>query len=229
MAPAAVLAFLKFFLRVPLVNANTEVYGMIVRAYLSVGRLSPLEMAQWGGLLKLFPRVTFDVYLFSNMLFLPLLFLLCLLAAARLPRGERAPGAAESALLIAAIVLFLFNNLAPPYPGWQLRGSWIARLYQPVGAAMIAYISVFYARARLLSPSLRAAARAALVLTILLNAWVIFAPAALGATGLSQFVYHRFYRHAPPNAYSETLARFGTRPLGFCRSSAPSSAATVKH
>jgi hypothetical protein len=223
-APLAVLAFLKLVLRVPLVNANTEVYGIIVRTYLSAWKLSPAETAQWGALLKAFPKIALDVYLYSNFLFLPLLFLLCLLVTARLPRGERSPGPAEIALLAAAVALFLFNNLAPAYPGWQLRGSWIARLYQPSCAAMIAWVAVACGRSRLL--------RGAVLLTIVLDSWIVFAP-VLGSTGLSQFVYHRFYRHAPPTAYSETLARFGARPIGFCRSgpvpSAPSAAATVTH
>lgn len=226
-APLAVLAFLKLFLRVPLVNANTEVYGIIVRTYLSAWKLSPAEMARWGALLKAFPGIALDVYLYSNFLFLPLLFLLCLLAATRLPRGERAPGAGEIALLAAAALLFLFNNLAPPYTGWPLRGSWIARLYQPAGAALIAYVAVFLGRARQLSPGLRAAVKGAVLLTLALNSWIVFGP-VLGATRLSQLVYHNFYQHAGATAYSETLARFGARPLGFCRSS-PSSKATVTH
>ena len=220
-APLAVVLFLKLVLKMPLVNANTEVYGIIVKTYLSAWKLSPAEMAQWGALLKAFPGITLDVYLYSNFLFIPLLFLICLVAATRLPRGERALGAAELALLAAATALFLFNNLAPPYPGWPLRGSWIARLYQPAGVALIAYVAVFLGRMRrLASPGLRAVVTAAVLLTILFDVWIIFGP-VLGVRRLSQHVYHNFYQHDALTAYSQTLDRYGARPLGFCRSGPP--------
>jgi hypothetical protein len=207
---------------VPFRNSNTESYFHILRSY-----LPPYDWQGWGGLLALFPRVLLDTYLFSNFLFLPLLFLTALVAARWLPRVHRPVRPAEVSVLLAAALLFLFNNAAPPYPGWQLRGLWIARLYQPVLPAIVAIVAGLYANARLLPHSVRRAAWAALLVTAALNAWVIFAP-VLGHAELSGFVYFRFYRHAQRAVYAENLRKFGARPVGFC-ASPPISQESVTH
>lgn len=224
---AATALLLKTVFGVPLRNSNSEVYATVLKSYLSIGNLSPSELQQWRAFLAGLPGIALDTFLYSNFLFLPLIFLVCLLAAARLPWGLRLPGRAEASLLAAGLVLFLFANLAPPYPGWQLRGSWVARIYQPAGVALVAYMAAFSARARLLPAGLRRGVGGAILLAIVANAWVVFAP-LLGSTGLSQLVYHRFYRHDRPTAYSETVSRLGARPVGFC-ASAPAAAASVRH
>jgi hypothetical protein len=227
--PQAVLALLlRVFLAVPLHNANTQAYGLIVGSYTSLGDLTGEGLRAWGRLLRMLPVVTWDNYLYSNFLFLPLLFLLGLAVARRFPRDSpRAVPRAEACLLVAALLVFLFNNLAPPYPGWQLRGSWLARLYQPIGAALVSVLAGVLARAALLPRNHRRLLWGGLAATIAAQAWIVFAP-ALGSTALSQFVYFRFYRHAPETAYSETLARYGARPAGFC-ASPPAAAASVRH
>jgi hypothetical protein len=157
---------------------------------------------------------------FSNFLFLPLLFLLVLVAALWLPRESRAVlRPAEAWLLIAAVLLFLFNNLAPPYAGWPLRGAWVPRLYQPVFVAMISTLAVFYARAALLPRAMQRGAWAALGLAVALQAWVVFAP-VLGAPRLSGWLYYRFYQHSTRPFYADNLQKLGARPVGFCGFSA---------
>jgi hypothetical protein len=228
LVPAIAAALLlKTVFGVPLLNSNSEVYATVLKSYFSIGRLSPAELQQWRAFLAGVPKAALEIFLYSNFLFLPLLFLLCLLAAARLPRNVRLLRPAEASLLAAGLALFLFANLAPPYPGWPLRGVWIARIYQPAGVALLAYVAALSARARLLSPGLRRALRGAIVVAAAANAWVVFAP-ALGSAALSQFVYFRFYRHAPEKSYSETLARIGARPVGFC-ASAPAAPLSVRH
>ena len=214
--------------QIPIRNANTAAYSAIVSSYLSTGRLNGDGLRAWGRLLRMLPGVILDNFLYSSFLFLPLLFLAGFLLSRRLPPGERYTPPAEACLLAAAALVFLFNNLAPPYEGWQLRGSWVARLYQPAGVAMIACLAGLYARADLLPRPLRRTAWAALAVALAADAWIVFAP-VLGSTALTQFVYHRFYRHDRETAYSETLAWYGARPLGFCREEipAPPSAATV--
>jgi hypothetical protein len=238
-APLAVVVLLeKTLYGVPIHNSNTAAYGNILRSWLTPWDLTPEEVARWKYLLGLLPRTLLDVFLWGGLLFVPLLFLLCLAASWRLPRGRRSPDLAVAAVLVAATAVFLFNNLAPPYPGWQLRGSWLARLYQPVAVAMIAYLAVFSTRVRLLSPGLRAGFRAAAALAVAGHLWIVAGP-FLGSTGLTQTVYQRFYRHDRPGAYSDNLARYGARPLGFCRGgpipaaapapSIPSNPASVRH
>lgn len=217
----AVSWFLSVRYAVPFRNSNTEAYFNVLKSYFQP------DFTAWGPLLAGLPRVFLDNYLYSNFLFLPLLFLVVLLAARWLPRGERPLGRAEIAVLAAALLLFLFNNAAPPYPGWQLRGSWIPRLYQPVVVAMVAAAAGLFARAHLLPPGIRRAAWAVLGLTLAVNAWVVFAP-VLGSAGLSGELYFRFYRHAPGPVYAGNLERFGARPLGFCGMSA-ASPANVTH
>ncbi|HSN89197.1 MAG TPA: hypothetical protein VL025_20700, partial [Thermoanaerobaculia bacterium] len=213
--PTALVAVaLRTMLAVPFESSNTHAYGNIVGSYLSLGSLTDEGLSTWGRLLAKLPGIALDVYLYSNFLFLPLLFLLGLLAARWLPSGTRIPRA-EVCVLIAAVLLFLFTNLAPPYPGWQLRGSWLARLYQPVFGVMISTLAGLFSRADLLPRRLRGMLWGALALTIAADLWIVFGP-VLGTTRLSQTVYHRFYRHDKPTAYEETLAAYGRRPLGFC-------------
>ncbi len=199
--------------KVPFRNANTEAYYHIVRSY-----LPPYDWAGWGHQLALLPRVFLDTYLFSNFLFVPLLFLAGVVIARWLPRGPekaRLLQPAETAVLATALLLFLFNNAAPPYPGWQLRGIWIARLYQPVLPAMLAVLAALYARAASLPERMRRLASAALLLTVAVDAFVIFGP-VLGAAELSAQIHYRFYRHAQAPVYAENLRKFGARPVGFC-------------
>lgn len=198
--------------RVPFRNDNTEVYFAVLRSY-----FSPVDLAAWWSLLRQFPQTMVDNALYSNFLFLPVLFLLGLIAARWLPREVRGLRPAEASLLAAAVLLFLFNNLAPPYQGWPLRGSWVARLYQPVCAAMIASLAGVYARGALLPRPLRRGMWAALGLTVAAQAWVVFAP-VLGAPWLSGEIYYRFYRHAQRPVYAENLEKLGARPVGFCAS-----------
>jgi hypothetical protein len=211
---------------VPFRNANTESYFNILKSY-----LPPYDWQGWGALLAHLPRVAAETYLFSNFLFLPLLFLLGLAASRWLPRDRRPLRPAEVSVLAAAALLFLFANAGPPYPGWQLRGPWIARLYQPAIVAMVSILAGLYAREQLLPRPLRRGVRAALLLAIACDAWIVFAP-VLGHAALSGFVYYHFYGHARRPVYAENLARFGARPVGFCASppsAQPSPQESVTH
>jgi hypothetical protein len=211
----ATAALLWKIFRVPFRNSNTEAYFAVLKSY-----APPIDLHAWWGLLQQFPRAVTSNYLYSNFLFLPLLFLLVLIASRWLPQPSaeaRTLRPAEVSLLIAVVLLFLFNNLAPPYPGWPLRGAWVARLYQPAVAAMIPVLAYFFARAALLPRPLRLGAWAALSLAVALQAWVVFAP-VLGAARISGYLYWRFYQHAPRPFYAENLERYGARPVGFCAS-----------
>ncbi|HEX9944067.1 MAG TPA: hypothetical protein VGG03_18805 [Thermoanaerobaculia bacterium] len=207
---------------VPLRNSNSEVYLQILDSY-----LPPYDWPGWGSLLALLPKVLVDSFFFSNFLFLPVLFLIGLAASRWLPRERRSRRPAEACVLLAAVLLFVFNNAAPPYLGWQMRGFWIARLYQPVVAALVSLLAGLYADAPLLPRPVRVGSWAALLLTIALNSWVVFAP-VLGHAQLSGFLHFRFYRHAPRPLYAENLRKFGARPVGFC-ASPPISRESVTH
>jgi hypothetical protein len=131
----------------------------------------------------------------------------------------------EVAILLTALAVWAFNNLAPPYAGkWQMRGEWIARLYQPLFPVLLTYL------ARLVEPSGSAPTRARRWLTagvagtVVLNALVMTGP-FLGATGYTGTVYAAFYAHAPPGSdygrdpvgtMEKHLELLGRRPLGVC-------------
>jgi hypothetical protein len=208
--------------QVPFRNSNTEAYFTVLKSY-----FSKVDVWAWWWWLRQFPQAVSDNYLYSNFLFLPLLFLLVLLASRRLPREVPILRPAEAWLLIAAVLLFLFNNLAPPYSGWPLRGSWVPRLYQPAFVAMATALASFYARASLLPRGLRLGVWTALGLVVALQAWVVFAP-VLGHARLSGYLYYRFYQHAPRPVYAENLEKLGARPAGFC-ASAPIAQESVTH
>ncbi|MFL6232584.1 MAG: hypothetical protein ACJ76N_05565 [Thermoanaerobaculia bacterium] len=218
----ATAALLWKIFRVPFRNSNTEAYFAVLKSY-----VPPIDLHAWWALLRQFPQAVASNYIYSNFLFLPLLFLAALIASRWLPRDSRVLRPAEVSLLIAVTLLFLFNNLAPPYAGWPLRGAWVARLYQPAAAAMIPVLACFFARAALLPRPVRLGAWTALGLTVALQAWVVFAP-VLGFARLSGYLYFRFYQHAPRPFYAESLERYGARPVGFCASQ-PNSQDNVTH
>lgn len=214
--PAAALALvlptaicvqvLKLVFEVPFSNSNTAAYRNVLASWIHP------DWAAWKPLLAQLPAVAVENYLFSNFIFLPVLFLaLIVLSLARSPT-PLAP--AEKAILAAAAVVLLLNNAAPPYPGWQMRGVWIARLYQPVFVVFVAYAA--RSLAVTIAPVHRAAVVSLVALTVLLDASVSFGPALrVPWTGA---IYHLFYRHSTPDALERNLDRYGRRPLGVCRS-----------
>jgi len=208
---------------VPFRNSNTETYFAILKSY-----LPPYDGHGWGALLAQLPGVSLNTYLYSNFLFLPLLFLAVLAVARWLPGKDRLLGPAEVCVLLTAALLFLFNNAAPPYPGWQLRGIWIPRLYQPVVGVLFAAVAGLLAQAGRLPRAARQGAWAAFWLTLAANLWVVFAP-VLGHAELSGAIYYRFYRHAQRAVYAENLRIYGARPVGFCWTSPPASQESVTH
>lgn len=186
------------------VNPNSAMYATILRSFVS----GP-HWAEWAHLMLRFPFDAIRVYLFSNFLFLPLLFSLALALAIRAGRPEFRP--ADAALLLAVAAVFLFNNLAPPYPGVQMRGSYIARLYQPAFVALIVYVArvVQLGRARWIGPAVAAA--------IALNAAIAFG--TVTANPAASFVDLQFYGHdnKDVNNVARNVARYGRRPIGVCR------------
>ncbi len=203
-APLASLLLLKLVFHAPITNPNTAIYASVLRAY-----LHPPGLGVWLHTVADLPLLIVDNFLFSNMLFLPVGFLMvAALTVRRLSPTEGALGAAVA-------LVFLFNNLAPPYPGyWQMRGIFIPRIYQPLGVALLVYCARAIADRRSLSPARGHLLLAAALFVFIGNASVAFGPIA--HVPWASTVYHFFYRHASPTKMDENLARYGRRPLGFC-------------
>jgi hypothetical protein len=209
-APSAMMAaILQHF--APLKNSNTATFGNILRAYLTLD-----DWPKYFSLLRRLPRDFVANFLFSNFLFIPVLFL-SVVFLLKVKKSSSGLLRSEGALLVAALTLFLFNHLAPPYEGWQMRGEWIARLYQPVFVVFLVFIARNFAG---LSDKVHKLALTSLGLCLMLNATIVFGP-IFGAPAMAAEFYQRFYNHNQEmiTDYPKNLQHFGRRPLGFCRAS----------
>lgn len=188
-------------IEIPVMNSNTAAYVTIVRAWLDPGTYG----AEWLSYLRGLPLLLVRTFLFSNMIVLPLLAIIAVIVSAR---RIRIAHPADIALLVTALALFLFNNAAPPYFGWQMRGDWMARLYQPVFPALLMLI------ARVSAAQTVRWWTVAVGAAVLLHASIVFGPVFLNP--VSGWVYAKFYEHSDSGAMIANLRRFGRRPLGIC-------------
>ena len=192
-------------------NSNSISYRAIISSYLNVR-----DLVAWFNYASDFPNVGLDVWFGANFIFIPALFLVLFAINPITARIRFAP--AETALLFVSAGLFLFNNLAPDYHGespWVMRGTWIARIYQPVFPVII----FFSARWWQALPPLRQPYRVLLLLlisiTIAGNALITFGPILNNPFKLSEHAFYRFYNHTDLHwAYEANLKNYGRRPLG---------------
>lgn len=208
LAPTLALLLLLDALGVPAGSQNAAQPLAILMSYLHVR-----DWAAWGRLLLQVPEALANNFLASNFYVLPLLFLALWLPNLR--RGGLKLEPPETALLLALLAVFLFNNLAPPHGFKTFRGVFVARFYQPALPVLL-----FYA-ARALEAGPRGPAwwprlaSGLCLLALLANAAVIAGP----VTGwpLASEVYWRFYRHSSDSqTLTHFLDRHGRRPLGLC-------------
>lgn len=190
-------------------NSNSAIYGTLIWAY-----LSPESLSSWMEELKRVPYILIHNFFYSNFIFIPLLFLVTV--GLRVLKYAPALHPVEYALLATGLALFLFNNAAPPYNNpWQMRGIWIARIYQPVFVVYLSYIARCLAATKLNLPPQRFLVLA-VVVTVILNSITIFGP-IFGYTTLSAHSYYNFYQHDAEASFATNLAKYGRRPIGFCK------------
>ena len=214
LAPVAVWAFmLQHHFGQNLANSNSNSFGAIAGAYFHVH-----DFARWRTVVATVPDIGPDLFFGANFIFLPTLFLVVLVLNAVTSRIR--PHPAEVALLAAGLAFFLFNNLAPDYSAqWQLRGSWIARLYQPVFPALVLFCARWYQHLPPVGRLMRITVFTTCGLTALGNALVISGPLLMNPLRLSETAFYRFYDHANHLNYESNLRIYGRRPLGFPRRS----------
>ncbi len=206
------LLILRFGLRQPLENSNAGVYHGILSSYFSAGAWAN----GWANLSQAF-ETGLHTFFGANFIFLPALFILLVCVNPMTSRVRFL--SAEIAVLLAGMGLFLFNNLAPAYGGWDMHGSWVARIYQPVFPVFV----LFAARWRQSLPSLsgqgRWLIRGAVLAVLAGNALIVFGPITLNPLGISEFAFYRFYNHSDGHGiYESNLRQFGRRPLGWPKS-----------
>ena len=190
-------------LGIQLLNPNTVSYWIVVESY-----FRRPQWRAWASLISQLPAIAFGTFLYSNFIFLPLLFVLFIALA---PRGGRSLHPVELAIVLGWVAVFLFLNAAPTYQArWQIRGVWIARIFQPLFVVFLLYI----ARA-MESRDRRVGLRWGLITaTVVINASISFGPILLNP--LADAVYYRFYRHSPPGTMLRNLQHYGRRPLFIC-------------
>lgn len=204
-----ILALAKVFDQ-PLANSNTNTYGMILAAY---GESMNVTHA-WTQAASL-PETALFVFFGANFLFLPGLFLLLLALNPVTARVRLQP--AEIALLAVVAVIFLFNHFPPPYTGWQMRGTWIARIYQPVFPVFVFFAARWWQHLPVLPRPAHLGLGLVLAGFALGNALIVFGPILGNPLRVSETAFYRFYNHNDNHwVYQEhCLKRYGRRLLGF--------------
>lgn len=199
--------YLETVKQIPLLNSNSGVYVNILNAYMSMKFDS-----QWLSYFLWSPWIAFKVFFFSNFYFLPALFLLTVLL---LRKRRQILDLPERVLLVTGLMLFIGMNWAPHYEGWQMRGAWISRLYQPL---FVVYLMVICRNAELFwhkNFQIRRLRISILVLAMILNTSISIG--GILSNPLAGQAFHDFYRHSPPEAYHQNIEILGKRPYGICR------------
>lgn len=195
-----------------LFNDNTGVYGVILGSYIDILR-GTVDWRGWFGLILEAPSVLVQVFFDSGFSVLPALGLLLALLNIRLRLVRFHP--AELAFGAALLAVFLFNNLAPPYQGWQMRGDWIARLYSPLFIVFLFFTARMIAEARSRGLGVRLVVAVPLLAAVALNA-ALSLGGFLAKWDMTSLVIYRFYHTVDARMYIRHLDTYGRRPLGFC-------------
>jgi hypothetical protein len=202
-----------FGLKVSSSNENSSIYSIILKSY-----FPPVDYSRWLELLKKLPENLLYNFFFSSFFFLPVLFIAgCIICLCTRRKLLTFP---ETCLLACIALVFFFNNCAPPYDyKWQMRGTWIARLYQPMFVALLFCCMRFFQAIAVQkrSRSLTVVTIALLTASVLGNGLVVLGPALDDPVGVSSWVYWNFYKHSPRQTMRMNLAKYGRRPWGVCR------------
>ncbi len=191
----------------PNASGNTDIYGNIITAYLNA-----TTQQLWENL-KNIPSVLY--HNFSNAAYFYLaVFFVAVILVGKLTKSLKL-ALPFWVITIAMLAVFVFNNMAPHYEGWQMRGNWISRIYQPV--IILCLLPAFEV---LKNWELRGKRRyiqllvVATAIVFIFNTQINISP-AFGS--YSQTYHHyNFYFHSMPETMGENLEKHGRRPLWIC-------------
>ena len=193
----------------PAMNSNTQTYGNVIDAWLHFWQRTD----GWGALLADVPHILVSNFFFSGMIFFPVLFLLVVAHHMKF-RVRPILGPVALSILLSTFVVFVFLNLAPPYGGlWQLRGTWLARLYQPW---FVVVLLVVAAASVALRDTRRYKALVAAVVVCCVIDGVAIAGPYIHIYGVYMTVNENFYQHSSLTKNWSWLHHLGVRPYGFC-------------
>jgi len=212
--------FLKYYLDVNSYNVNTSVYLTIFESYINIFKnFNNIEwILEW--LKNIFIERRFiatfvHVFLKSNFYALPILFLLVYVYGYF--KLKLKVNRIETAILLSVLLLYLFNNIAPSYDGFQMRGAKMARLSHPIFIVYILYLSRFIKEFlnRTLPIKYIKIFYFIFLLAVFFNATVVFGP--ISKNPIAEKVYLDFYEHTHSKEMFKNLDKYGRRPLGFCK------------
>jgi hypothetical protein len=212
--PSIIVALvLKFYYKVDLHNANTDMYSNMLSGF-----RGNLNYGEWFKFICNYPVVLFDNFFSCGFLFLPALFVFIVLANLRFKLISF--GMVEIVMIAIVGAIHAVNNLVPPYGGWSLRGIGMARLYEPIVLVELLFVARYYQCLLDLGNEERMkfyfmAQMTALVAVVILNLAVVLG----GVIGnpMTPYVYHRFYRHSSIECWEKNIGLYGKRLYGFHR------------
>jgi len=191
----------------PALNSNTQAYSEVVHAWTDAAH----RTRGWGSLLLAAPKIFVSNFFFSGFVFFPALLVWLIALRRERPVFHRV----ALSVMLAALALFAFLNLAPPYDGaWQLRGTWIPRLFQPWFVAILVTVA---ATSLALRQSTRYKMFVWSVIAVVVIDGAVIAGPFIGLTPLYATVHQRFYRAWGMNRNASSLRKLGRRPYGFCQ------------
>lgn len=208
-------------------NSNTATYGHIFNAF-----FHPSLEAWQGEWIKLrdLPWDLLRIFLYANFQWVPGVFLLAWASYRWILRRKKSKAidwatSAEKALALSILAIAVINQIAPNYPGWQMRGTWISRLYQPAFVLLVIWTSRLASeKGALRSLIWSATGITALAQVILISSpWWPQSPTRDALVGELNREYLGFYDHSPPGYVLKHLEKYGARGLGMCE---PQSTAT---
>lgn len=204
LAPSVLINMFYSYIDMNVMNANTNIYKNILTSYLN------MDWNTFVANLKTVPEVLWRNYIDSQFVYLGWLGLL-LLPLTALLRGKRW-SASGIVLTLSILGIFMFNNMAPAYEGWSIKGFWVARIYQPLFVVIVfAAVSLFAAAKG--KPVYLNLLRVTVILVFAVNAFVVFGP-IMGNFDMVT-LYENFYQHSPHGTFEENIRRYGAKPLGF--------------
>lgn len=203
--PALTVVLLQKWFGVPPLNTNTASYINIIQAY---GRILEGFGPAWIEMLWKLPEVFVHNFFYSMFVVLPAGAIFLFVRSFFRPVFHQ-NASVETCILLAGVAIWVFNNAAPPYNGWQMRGIWISRIYEPMFVPLLVFVC------RNLTERFTKLDRIVLAVLVAIQSWAVYAP-LLGVGALSDKLYFEFYRQSVPGAFSANLQTYGWRPFGFC-------------
>lgn len=204
LAPSVLINMFYAYIGMNVMNANTGIYKNILEAYMH------MDWATFVTNLRAVPDLLWHNYIDSQFRYLGWLGLL-LLPLTALLKG-RQWSAAGISLILGILFIFMFNNMAPAYEGWAIKGLWVARIYQPVFVVIVFAAASLFGAAKG-KPVYLNLLRMTVMLVFAVNAYAVFAPIAGNYDMV--VLYEQFYHHSPHGTFEENIRKYGAKPLGF--------------